>query len=185
MDLQKYALLRVGEIKCNPRSIYNIRILNHLFAHEITIDKQEDFIHMIQFHGITNFKEGCEELHRLFEPNIMVVPKERVDTDNTLSSVYEQYLKFFTKRQTPIHSSSLDLKGDKYYLDGDEIKEIYFLFDTVLSGKQTKDNLINYFPEYKNKFKNVENIKDRSQKYIFEERTVTIKEIMEKMELIK
>lgn len=89
MDLQKYALLRVGEIKCNPRSIYNIRILNHLFAHEITIDKQEDFIHMIQFHGITNFKEGCEELHRLFEPNIMVVPKERVDTDNTLSSVYE------------------------------------------------------------------------------------------------
>lgn len=42
------------------------------------------------------------------------------------------------------------------------------------------DNLINYFPEYKNKFKNVENIKDRSQKYIFEERTVTIKEIMEK-----
>lgn len=180
MDLQKYALLRVGEIKCNPRSIYNIRILNHLFAHEITIDKQEDFIHMIQFHGITNFKEGCEELHRLFESNILVVPKERVDTDNTLSSVYEQYLKLFTKRQTPIHSSSLDIKGDKYYLDGVEIKKIYFLFDTVLSGKQTKDNLINYFPEYKNKFKNAENIKDRSQKYICEERTVTIKEIMEK-----
>ena len=125
-----------------------------MFAHEITIDKQEDFIHMIQFHGITNFKEGCEELHRLFEPNILVVPKERVDTDNTLSSVYEQYLKLFTKRQTPIHSSSLDIKGDKYYLDGVEIKEIYFLFDTVLSGKQTKDNLINYL----NDIKNLENI---------------------------
>lgn len=180
MDLQKYALLRVGEIKCDPRSIYNIRILNHLFAHEITIDKQNDFIHMILFHGRTTFKEGCEGLHKLFEPNILVVPKERIDTDNTLSSVYDQYLKFYTKRQTPIHSSSLDLMDNKYYLEGDEIKEIYFLFDTVLSGKQTKDNLINYFPEYKNKFKNAENIKDRSQKYICEERTVTIKEIMEK-----
>lgn len=180
MDLQKYALLRVGEIKCDPRSIYNIRILNHLFAHEITIDKQNDFIHMILFHGRTTFKEGCEGLHKLFEPNILVVPKERIDTDNTLSSVYDQYLKFYTKRQTPIHSSSLNLMDNKYYLEGDEIKEIYFLFDTVLSGKQTKDNLINYFPEYKNKFKNAENIKDRSQKYICEERTVTIKEIMEK-----
>lgn len=180
MNLQKYALLRVGEIKCDPRSIYNIRILNHLFAHEITIDKQNDFIHMILFHGRTTFKEGCEGLHKLFEPNILVVPKERIDTDNTLSSVYDQYLKFYTKRQTPIHSSSLDLMDNKYYLEGDEIKEIYFLFDTVLSGKQTKDNLINYFPEYKNKFKNAENIKDRSQKYICEERTVTIKEIMEK-----
>ena len=180
MDLQKNILLSVGEIKCDPICIYNIRILNHLFTHEITIDKQNDFIRMIQLHGTTNFQEGCEKLHKLFEENILVVPKERIDTDNTLSSVYEHFLKVSTKRQTSIHASNLALKNGKYYVGVNQIKKIYFLFDTVLSGKQTKDNLINYFPEFKNKFKDAENIMDRSQKYIFDNNIVTIKEIMEK-----
>ena len=93
MNLQKYALLSDGENFWDTDSIYNIRILNHLFVHEITIDKQEDFLKMILYHPTTNFEEGCKEIQNLFESNALVVPKEAIDTDSTLVRISEKHLK--------------------------------------------------------------------------------------------
>ena len=59
----------------------------------------------------------------------------------------------------------------------DKIEKIYFLFDTVLSGSQTVTNLKNYFPKKKLE---LENTKNRSQRYTCGRGIVTIKEIMEK-----
>lgn len=176
MDLQKYALLSDGEIFWDSDSIYNIRILNHLFVHEITIDKQEDFLKMISYHSTTNFEEGCKEIQNLFESNALVVPKEAIDTDSTLVRISEKHLKKNDIRFKSIFASHLKFENGVYCLN-DKIEKIYFLFDTVLSGSQTVTNLKNYFPKKKSDFKNTKN---RSLRYTCGREIVTIKEIMKK-----
>lgn len=176
MDLQKVALSGGDELCCDSDSIYNIRILNHLFDNEITISKQEDFLKMISYHSTTNFEEGCKEIQNLFESNALVVPKEAIDTDSTLDRIYEKYLKKNDIRCRSIYSSNLKIENEVYCLN-DKIEKIYFLFDTVLSGSQTVKNLKNYFPNKKSEF---ENTKNRSQRYTCGREIVTIKGIMEK-----
>lgn len=176
MDLQKVALSGGDELCCDSDSIYNIRILNHLFDNEITISKQEDFLKMISYHSTTNFEEGCKEIQNLFESNALVVPKETIDTDSTLDRIYEKYLKKNDIRCRSIYSSNLKIENEVYCLN-DKIEKIYFLFDTVLSGSQTVKNLKNYFPNKKSEF---ENTKNRSQRYTCGREIVTIKGIMEK-----
>lgn len=180
MNLQKYALLSDGENFWDTDSIYNIRILNHLFVHEITIDKQEDFLKMILYHPTTNFEEGCKEIQYLFESNALVVPKEAIDTDSTLVRISEKQLKKNDIRCKSIFASHLKFENGVYCLKdklNGKIEKIYFLFDTVLSGSQTVTNLKNYFPKKKSDFKNTKN---RSLRYTCGGRIVTIKEIMEK-----
>ena len=169
-------MLSEGENFWNIDSIYNIRILNHLFVHEITIDKQEDFLKMILYHPTTNFEEGCKEIQNLFESNALVVPKEAIDTDSTLVRISEKHLKKNDIRCKSIFASNLKFDNDVYRLN-DKIEKIYFVFDTVLSGSQTVTNLRNYFPKKISDFKNTKN---RSLRYTCGEEVVTIKEIMEK-----
>lgn len=176
MDLQKVALSGGDEICCDSDSIYNIRILNHLFDNEITISKQGDFLKMISYHSTTNFEKGCKEIQNLFESNALVVPKEAIDTDSTLDRIYEKYLKKNDIRCRSIYSSNLKIENEVYCLN-DKIEKIYFLFDTVLSGSQTVKNLKNYFSNKKSEF---ENTKNRSQRYTCGREIVTIKGIMEK-----
>ena len=174
IKLQDNILLSLDGVECNDKSNYYIRILNHLFIYDITVKKQENFMKLISYHKETHFKEACDQVKSIFGSNVLVVPKEHYDTDSTLNRIFENYLREEKFREHSLYLHDLTLKNGKYCIEKEEIKYIYFLFDTVLSGTQTVNNLKNYFP------KAGKPKKDRSNKYYCEGKKVSIEDIMVK-----
>ena len=127
---------------------------------------------LIYYHKETHYKEACNKVKSMDKSNVLFVPKEKYSTDNTLTRIYENYLREEKFREHSLYLHELAFYKGKYCIEKKEIKKICFIFDTVLSGKQTVDNLKNYFPEAGRK------IKDRSNKYYCKGQKVSIKEIM-------
>lgn len=169
---QDNILLSLDGVECNDKSNYYIRILNHLFIYGITVEKQKDLMELIYYHKETHYKEACNKVKSMDKSNVLFVPKEKYSTDNTLTRIYENYLREEKFREHSLYLHELAFYKGKYCIEKKEIKKICFIFDTVLSGKQTVDNLKNYFPEAGRK------IKDRSNKYYCKGQKVSIKEIM-------
>lgn len=159
-------------MECNDKSNHYIRILNHLFIYDITVKKQENFMKLISYHKVTDFKEACAQVKSMLKPNVLFIPKEKYSTDNTLTRIYENYLREEKFREHSLYLHELAFYKGKYCIEKKEIKKICFIFDTVLSGKQTVDNLKNYFSEA-GKTKD-----DRSNKYYCERKEIPIKDIM-------
>ena len=172
IKLQDNILLSLDGVECNDKSNHYIRILNHLFIYDITVKKQENFMKLISYHKVTNFKETCAQVKSMLKPNVLFIPKEKYSTDNTLTRIYENYLREEKFRQHSLYLQELTFYKGKYCIEKKEIKKLCFIFDTVLSGKQTVDNLKNYFSEA-GKTKT-----DRSNKYYCKGQEVSIKEIM-------
>lgn len=172
IKLQDNILLSLDGVECNDKSNYYIRILNHLFIYGITVEKQKDLMELIYYHKETHYKEACNKVKSMDKSNVLFVPKEKYSTDNTLTRIYENYLREEKFREHSLYLHELAFYKGKYCIEKKEIKKICFIFDTVLSGKQTVDNLKNYFPEAGRK------IKDRSNKYYCKGQKVSIKEIM-------
>lgn len=171
IKLQDNILLSLDGVECNDKSNHYIRILNHLFIYDITVKKQENFMKLISYHKVTNFKEACAQVKSMLKPNVLFIPKEKYSTDNTLTRIYENYLREEKFREHSLYLHELAFYKGKYCIEKKEIKKLCFIFDTVLSGKQTVDNLKNYFSEA-GKTK-----KDRSNKYYCECKEIPIKEI--------
>lgn len=172
IKLQDNILLSLDGVECNDKSNHYIRILNHLFIYDITVKKQENFMKLISYHKVTNFKEACAQVKSMLKPNFLFIPKEKYSTDNTLTRIYENYLREEKFREHSLYLHELAFYKGKYCIEKKEIKKICFIFDTVLSGKQTVDNLKNYFSEA-GKTKD-----DRSNKYYCERKEIPIKDIM-------
>lgn len=172
IKLQDNILLSLDGVECNDKSNHYIRILNHLFIYDITVKKQDDLMKLISYHKETNYKEACNEVKSMFKPNVLFIPKEKYSTDNTLTRIFENYLREEKYRKHSLYLHELAFYKGKYCIEKKEIKKICFIFDTVLSGKQTVDNLKNYFSEA-GKAK-----KDRSNKYNCEGKEIPIKDIM-------
>lgn len=172
IKLQDNILLSLDGMECNDKSNHYIRILNHLFIYGITVEKQKDLMELIYYHKETHYKEACNKVKSMDKSNVLFVPKEKYSTDNTLTRIYENYLREEKFRQHSLYLHELAFYKGKYCIEKKEIKKIWFIFDTVLSGKQTVDNLKNYFSEA-GKTK-----KDRSNKYCCEGKEIPIKDIM-------
>ena len=172
IKLQDNILLSLDGVECNDKSNHYIRILNHLFIYDITVKKQENFMKLISYHKVTDFKEACAQVKSMLKPNVLFIPKEKYSTDNTLTRIYENYLREEKFREHSLYLHELAFYKGKYCIEKKEIKKICFIFDTVLSGKQTVDNLKNYFSEA-GKTKD-----DRSNKYYCERKEIPIKDIM-------
>ena len=172
IKLQDNILLSLDGVECNDKSNHYIRILNHLFIYDITVKKQENFMKLISYHKVTDFKEACAQVKSMLKPNVLFIPKEKYSTDNTLTRIYENYLREEKFREQSLYLHELAFYKGKYCIEKKEIKKICFIFDTVLSGKQTVDNLKNYFSEA-GKTKD-----NRSNKYYCERKEIPIKDIM-------
>jgi len=90
--------------------------------------------------------------------NILVVQKERQESDSALTSIINMYLKKNAVRNHDFYFSEIGINQEGYTYREQKIEKIVFLFDTLQSGTSTIRNLKFYFEEYsKTSLDNVQN----------------------------
>ena len=126
----------------------------------------------------------------LNESGVLYVPKENESSDPSLSRIYHEYLKDNTQRSKySLYFNELDFNAEenKYYIKGDRIRKIVFLFDNICLGRATTISLASYLDQ----FDKVDNLKAERQafaeraaiKYIAEDKIVSISEIISANEI--
>ena len=82
---------------------------------------------LISYHKVTDFKEACAQVKSMLKPNVLFIPKEKYSTDNTLTRIYENYLREEKFREHSLYLHELAFYKGKYCIEKKEIKK-YVLF---------------------------------------------------------
>lgn len=157
MKLQEKALQDVSDCFVDFDSISRLRIIHHVICNMILRNNQwKNFIEIINKHQILGYE--FLKTQNLFEDNVLVVPKERQESDSAMNSIINSYLKRKSVRNHDYYHSEIGFEQDEYTYRGQKINKIIFLFDTLQSGTSTIRNLKFYFENYdKPIFENVQN----------------------------
>lgn len=171
MSLHKDALIEVCNCK-EFKSIAYLRLFHHLlYCKLFQKDKWLNFYRLLRLHQPIKFDSFKDEMSQIQDSNTLVVPKERMNTGNTLVMIYNKYGQSYSVRSRSIFDREVEMKSDKYYLEnGCMINKVVILFDTLQSGTSTKNVLRMYFDGELHEKKNVS--------YIFEGNPVYLEEII-------
>lgn len=157
MKLQEKALRDIAGCKADFDSIARLRIIHHVICNNILNNNQwTNFIEVLNGHQQLKYDFSKET--NWPENNILIVPKERQESDSALTSIINMYLKKNAVRNHDFYFSEIGLNQEGYTYREQKIEKIVFLFDTLQSGTSTIRNLKFYFEEYsKTSLDNVQN----------------------------
>ena len=97
-------------------------------------------------HQPIKFDSFKDDVPQISEPATLVVPKERLNTGNTLVSIYNKYGTLHSVRSRSIFDRTIQKNLNGFCLEnGCVIKKVVVLFDTLQSGTSTKRVLRMYF----------------------------------------
>ena len=195
MRLQEDALL-LNDVSNNDDykdfdAIANYRLVHNLIWSRIDADNWESFYKIIIHHQKSSFSLiNQDAVFYLNESGVLYVPKENESSDPSLSRIYHKYLKDNTQRSKySLYFNELDFNAEenKYYINGNRIRKIVFLFDNICLGRATTISLASYLDQ----FDKVDNLKAERQaiaeraaiKYIAEGKIVSISEIISANEI--
>ena len=130
-------------------AIVIFRLIHNMIMYHINADNWESYYKIITQHQKVTFSSIDEDsVFHLNESGVLYVPKESESSDSSLSRIYHEYLKNNTCRSRyNLYSNNLDFneKENKYYINGNVIKKIVFLYDNICLGKATIISLAAYF----------------------------------------
>lgn len=163
-----------------------IRLLHNLIWSNISKTNQlTNYFEIIGKHQLADFDGITEDkLFRLNKKNTLYIPKDSFEISSVLSDIYIHDFRAINSRDDcNIYHQNLKKKDDKYYINGEIIKEIILLTDNFTDGASTIDAISAYFDlelETENKKWKQESYKEKIQKYFCEGALVSIKEILDK-----
>lgn len=157
MKLQEKALQDVSDCLVDFDSIARLRIIHHVICNMILRNNQwTNFVEIINSHQRLRYE--FSRTRNLLEDNVLVVPKERQESDSAMTSIINLYLRRDSVRNHDYYNSEIGLEQGEYTYRGQKINKIIFLFDTLQSGTSTIRNLKFYFENYdKPVFEGVQN----------------------------
>ena len=162
------------------------RLIHNLLWNRINAENWQSFYKIIIQHQKASFSSiNQDAVFHLDETGVLYVPKENERSDSSLSRIYHEYLKDNTHRSNySLYFNALDFNAEenKYYIKGNRIRKIVFLFDNICLGRATIISLATYL----DRFDQVDNLKDdrkaiaerAAMKYICEDRIVSMNEII-------
>lgn len=173
MCLQKLALLPQNNgWECDFDSIVNLRILHHLIYNSFDNAKWSIFCALLKKHYEIRYKDVISSCS-FEEDGVLYIPKEARDKCGALSSINETYIINKSKRDLGLYANELKEKSGLYTINNHKIQKIVFVFDTLQSGKSTKD----YLSLFLNKDKN---LKKSVHKYFCDGREINMTELITK-----
>ena len=177
MKLQEKALNDIENCIVDFDSIARLRIFHHIIYNNIfTNDKWGNFISVINGHQQLKY-EFIKELELLTE-NILIVPKEKQESDSALTSIINTYYRKSSTRTRDLYFSEIAEDNDGYTYRGQKIEKIIFLFDTIQSGTSTIRNLRFYFEDYDKRV--IENVLNNHIVYYCNGREIRLEKIIER-----
>lgn len=177
MRLQEKALKDINNCKVDFDSIARLRLIHHIICNRILQNSQwTEFIEVINGHQQLKF-DFAKEL-KLFENNVLVVPKERQETDSALTSIINEHIRKNSDRNHDFYFSEIGLSEGVYTYRGQKIERIIFLFDTLQSGTSTIRNLRFYFEDYDKVV--IGNVQNQHIKYYCNGNEIKLQTIIEK-----
>ena len=177
MRLQEKALKDITDCKVDFNSIAKLRLIHHIICNNILQkDQWAKFIEVINGHQQLKF-DFAKGL-KLPEDNVLVVPKERQETDSALTSIINEYIRKNAVRNHDFYFSEIGLSEGVYTYRGQKIERIIFLFDTLQSGTSTIRNLRFYFEDYDKTVSG--NVQNQHIKYYCNSNEIKLQTIIEK-----
>ncbi len=173
MRLQNESLLpqEKGFI-CDFDSIANLRILHHFIYNSFDENKCDIFCNLMRNHCEINYRKVLDS-YSFNEEGVLYVPKESRNKCGVLNDINETYIKDKSKRDLGLYAEELKERSGYYMINNHIIKKIVFIFDTLLSGKSTKDYL-NLFIG-KSVFS-----KKEIHKFFYDKKEITVNELITK-----
>lgn len=140
MSLHIRALSDISVKKIEIESLFKIRLANNLLLNRITVAKWNSYFNLINKQQILSFV-GIEH-DKYFskkEDGTIVVPKDRIQEDAVLRSVYESYIRANATRDLAwwFSENYLTKENDVYFLNGTQVDKVRFLFDNTEHGTAT------------------------------------------------
>lgn len=177
MKLQENALNDIENCMVDFDSIARLRIFHHIIYNNIfTNAKWGNFISVVNGHQQLKY-EFIKELEVLTE-NILIVPKEKQESDSALTSIINIYYRKSSTRTRDLYFSEIVEDNDGYTYRGKKIEKIIFLFDTIQSGTSTIRNLRFYFEDYDKPV--VENVLNNHIVYYCNGKEIRLEKIIER-----
>lgn len=147
MKLQKSALNDIENCIVNFNDIAKLRIIHHILCNKILTDeKWKNFIGIINAHQQLKY-DFIKDLDVL-KGNVLIVPKEKQESDSVITSIINGYCKKDAIRNHDAYLDEVEENLEGYTYMGQKIEKIVFLFDTIQSGTSTIRNLQFYFENY-------------------------------------
>lgn len=116
------------------------RLIHNMLWTGINETNIEDYLNIFFKHNVIDFENiGNDDIFIRSKSNILYIPKDKNEEDSVLVSIYNDYLKPKSKRDinSLYKTDGFTLNNNKYYFNGEEIKEIVFLCDNFLTGSAT------------------------------------------------
>ena len=157
MKLQEEALNDVDNCIVSFEDIAKLRIIHHIICNRILSDEGwGNFVGIINAHQQLKY-DFIRDLDVL-KGNVLIVPKEKQESDSVMTSIINRYCKRKALRNHDAYLDEIEEDKEGYTYMGQKIEKIIFLFDTIQSGTSTIRNLQFYFENYdKTIFGNVKN----------------------------
>lgn len=151
MRLQEKALSDIADnCKVDFDSIARLRMIHHMIYNCILQkDQWIKFIELINGHQQLKF-DFAEKINWSVD-GVLIVPKEKQESDSALTSIINEYMRKNAVRNHDFYFSEIGLRENVYTYRGHKIEKIVFLFDTLQSGTSTIRNLKFYFEDYDKK----------------------------------
>lgn len=177
MKLQEEELNDIDNCIVSFNDIAKLRIIHHILCNKILTDERwGNFIGIINAHQ--QLKYDFIKNLEVLKGNVLIVPKEKQESDSVMTSIINRYCK---RRAIRNHDAYLDEIGENqegYTYMGQKIEKIIFLFDTIQSGTSTIRNLQFYF-EYYDKT-TLGNVKNQHVVYYYRGKEIKLETIIEK-----
>lgn len=147
MQLQERALSDIDNSKVSFNDIAKLRIIHHILCNKILTDERwKNFLGIINAHQQLKY-DFIKDLDEL-KGNVLIVPKERQESDSVMTSIINRYCKKGAVRNHDVYFDEIEENDEGYTYMGQKIEKIIFLFDTIQSGTSTIRNLQFYFEHY-------------------------------------
>ena len=170
MECFKDALLSIHQ-GIPISSIARYRILNHLMLLKLSDSDISEWLGLIKKHEIEDFSIVVHNNPLDGKEGTLYIPKDRMRNESTLKHINERYFDNHIQRsKIDIFDQTIEKKGGEYYSRGEKIEHIVFIFDTIQSGKSTKDTIDRYI-------KNTSKV-DSNLSFICDGKEVSVSEIL-------
>ena len=153
MELYVKAFEEIGRGKLNnlEMQLY-LRLLHNMIQANVTEESVEQYFRIIKCQQKVWFQWAQDKRVEFAQDGVLYVPKDRLDNDSALYSIYVDYLKEKSVRAgMSLYATRLEMSNGNYLINGRKIEKIIFVTDNFVRGSATEKALKAYlYPEKAN-----------------------------------
>lgn len=165
-------------------SIVRYRLAYHILLIKLPPDNYQNWIDLINKHNLVDFSKFKGKKHLVNENGVLYIPKNRSRDHGTLKNIYNDYLLDHDDRnQIDLFDPSINFNSGHYFINGEMIKKICFVFDLIQNGTSSLGTIKHYFEDNIQGGDN--SYLELQCKYPDGKREIKLKEIIEKNDINK